>query len=105
MATNNKTTNDRYKIEYGDLPPRGGGRRPSTVWSDRLTPVKPGEWARVWNGPYSSVTQTAHSLKSGKYELPEGNWEFAVRKDSELSEQNGKPWGYLWAFVGNNEQV
>lgn len=67
------------EIVWGDPPPRQRGKRSSTVWTRRLTPLmeRPNEWAMVADYPTErSAITTASALRNGRLRIPEGRWEF-----------------------------
>lgn len=53
------------------------------VWLERLAPLKkhPGQWARLGLWPSrGSATSIQQRLKNRKVQIPDGQWEFIVRK-------------------------
>lgn len=62
-------------------PPESGGRR--GAWLERLSPLmaEPGRWALVHSTPTTSTAgSTVHALRQGAMRVPEGRWEFTIRK-------------------------
>lgn len=81
-----------FKLEFQDPPP------PKGVWVRRLEPLveRPHEYALIAQGSYNSIAQTAQNLRK-KYRIPPGKWTFTVRRNDELTEENGKRWADLYA--------
>ena len=70
-------------------------RQRKGVWVDRLQPLmeNPGEWARVYEGSLGTARSTSNSLRSGKTQIPDGDWEFVSRK---IDEDTGGIWAVYW---------
>lgn len=71
-----------------ERPQRAEGGPPNKgIWVQRLAPLKerPGQWARVYYGPYGTASGSASGLRRGKFHginTPgEQYWEFESRKD------------------------
>jgi hypothetical protein len=58
------------------------GRNVEAVWIGRLAPLmeRPGEAARVLLCAGPSARAQCHNLRSGKYRIPEGRWDFVSRE-------------------------
>lgn len=70
-------------------------RQRKGVWVERLQPLmeNPGEWARVYEGSLGTARSTSNSLRSGKTQIPDGDWEFVSRK---IDDDTGGIWAVYW---------